>query len=109
MLASCQARRPFQNKVRRDGSPRFPGPAAHGPSGAHHLGELAPQLGLSAPAAAERVRRPSFPGVPKQGAGVEFHAINGSNANGYDLGTDVHIYGTLRTLTTTPVPVPACF
>ena len=71
--------------------------------------ELAPQLGLSAPAAAERVRRASFPGVPKQGAGVEFHAINGSNANGYDLGTDVHIYGTLRTLTTTPVPVPACF
>lgn len=50
---------------------------------------------------------PSFPGVPKQGTGIEFHAINGSNAEGYDLGTDVHVYGTLRTLTTTPVPVPA--
>ena len=50
---------------------------------------------------------PSFQGVPKQGTGVEFHAIHGSNANGYDLNTDVHLYGTLRTLATTPVPVPA--
>lgn len=50
---------------------------------------------------------PGSPGVPKQGAGIEFHAINGSNEQGYDFGTDVHVYGTLRYLNTTPVPAPA--